>query len=51
MIYEMLDDALRALEHTIELLHDANVDAAIVSLVEDAKEALEDQRAEEQGQD
>ena len=46
MIYEMLDDVLRALEHTIELMQDANVDASVVSLLEDAKEALEDQHDE-----
>jgi hypothetical protein len=48
MIYGMLDDVLRALEHTIELMQDANVDSSVVLLLEDAKEALEDQRAEEQ---
>lgn len=46
MIPDMLDDAIRAFDHLIELLQDGGADTDIIVMVEDAREALSDRHEE-----
>jgi hypothetical protein len=51
MTYGTLDDVLTTFDRLIELLQDACADADIITLVEDAKEVLEDRQADEAEED
>jgi hypothetical protein len=51
MVPGSLNDVLKAFDYLIDLLQDNDVDISIISMVEDAKETLEEMHEDEDAYD